>query len=70
MPSTRDVARQLIINLMTVSKAYKQLEMDGYLVRQKVGFASQTYTSYQCSDTHHASANARGGSSHDDIFIV
>jgi GntR family transcriptional regulator len=35
LPSTRDVARQLVINPMTVSKAYKQLEMEGYLIRKK-----------------------------------
>ncbi|MFT5453202.1 MAG: GntR family transcriptional regulator [Candidatus Azotimanducaceae bacterium] len=35
LPSTREVARQLVINPMTVSKAYKQLEMEGYLIRKK-----------------------------------
>ena len=35
LPSTREVARHLVINPMTVSKAYSQLELEGYLLRKK-----------------------------------
>ena len=35
LPSTREVARQLVINPMTVSKAYSTLELLGYLARKK-----------------------------------
>ena len=35
LPSTRDVAKQLVINPMTVSKAYNLLELEGYLLRKK-----------------------------------
>lgn len=35
LPSTREVARQLVINPMTVSKAYNQLERNGFITRKK-----------------------------------
>ena len=35
LPSTREVARQLVINPMTVSKAYSQLQRDGFIIRKK-----------------------------------
>lgn len=35
LPSTRDVAKQLTINPMTVSKAYSQLELAGHVERKK-----------------------------------
>ena len=35
LPSTREVARQLVVNPMTVSKAYSQLQRDGFIIRKK-----------------------------------
>lgn len=35
LPSIRDAAKNLVINPMTVSKAYNQLERDGYITRKK-----------------------------------
>lgn len=35
LPSTRELAKQLTINPMTVSKAYSQLELEGHVERKK-----------------------------------